>query len=191
MSADRIFAFIFTAVMLLWGASEVFISSRLRSKGEGTQRDAGTLKIVLLTAYLSLAVATYIAVADDGHIARLDPLGVSGLVMILVGIALRAYAILSLRRFFTVDVTVFADHRLIRSGPYRYLRHPSYTGALLSFYGLAVGFGNAWAAIVIVVPTTTAFLIRIRVEESALRAAFPAEFPEYERTTWRLIPFVY
>jgi protein-S-isoprenylcysteine O-methyltransferase Ste14 len=77
------------------------------------------------------------------------------------------------------------------AGPYRYVRHPSYTGALLTFYGLAIGFEHLWAAIVIVVPTTVAFLIRMRVEEAVLRAAFPREYPAYERSTARLVPFVY
>jgi protein-S-isoprenylcysteine O-methyltransferase Ste14 len=189
--ADRIFASIFTVVALLWGLSEVLISMRLRSRGAGSRRDSGTLQIVLIVVYVSVAIAMYIAMRDDGYIARFTPLGVLGLVMILAGMAIRAQAILTLRRFFTVDVTIFDDHRLIRAGPYRYLRHPSYTGALLSFYGLAVGFENPWAALVVAVPPTIAFFIRMQVEEAALRAAFPNEYPEYERATKRLIPFIY
>lgn len=189
--SDRMFSFVFSMVTLLWGLSEVIVSSRLRFKGVGRRRDFGTLQIVLIAAYVSLGIAVYIAIGDDGRLARFTPLGVTGLVMIVAGMAIRAYAIWTLRRFFTVDVTVFDDHRLIRSGPYRYVRHPSYTGALLSFYGLAVGFENLWAALVVAVPTTIAFFIRIRVEEAVLRAAFPQEYPEYERSTSRLIPFIY
>jgi len=189
--ADGIFSFVFATVTLLWGLSEVVVSTQLRSKGAGSRRDSGTLQIVLIVAYVSLGVAMYIAIGDDGYVARFTPLGFLGFVMIVAGMAIRGYAIWTLRRFFTVDVTVFDDHRLIRAGPYRYVRHPSYTGALLSFYGLAVGFENPWAALVIAVPTTVAFFIRMRVEEAVLRAAFPQEYPEYERSTSRLIPFIY
>jgi protein-S-isoprenylcysteine O-methyltransferase len=189
--ADRIFSSIFTVVALLWGLSEVLISMQLRSKGAGKRRDSGTLQIVLIVVYVSVAIAMYIAIEDDGYIARFTASGVLGLVMILAGMAIRAQAILTLRHFFTVDVTIFDDHRLIRAGPYRYLRHPSYTGALLSFYGLAVGFENPWAALVVAAPPTVAFFIRMQVEEAALRAAFPNEYTEYERTTKRLIPFIY
>jgi protein-S-isoprenylcysteine O-methyltransferase len=189
--ADRIFSSIFTVVALLWGLSEVLISMQLRSKGAGKRRDSGTLQIVLIVVYVSVAIAMYIAIDDDGYIARFTASGVLGLVMILAGMAIRAQAILTLRHFFTVDVTIFDDHRLIRAGPYRYLRHPSYTGALLSFYGLAVGFENPWAALVVAAPPTVAFFIRMQVEEAALRAAFPNEYTEYERTTKRLIPFIY
>jgi protein-S-isoprenylcysteine O-methyltransferase len=145
----------------------------------------------LIVAYASVAVAIYLAMSDDGYIARLTGLGVLGLALLIAGMAIRAYAILTLRRFFTVDVAIFKDHRLIRAGPYRYIRHPSYTGALLSFYGLAVGFENLWAALIIAVPPTVAFFIRMRVEEAVLRDAFPSDYPDYERTTKRLVPFIY
>jgi protein-S-isoprenylcysteine O-methyltransferase len=191
VSADQIFTLVFAIVASLWGLSEVLLSTRLRSRGAGRRRDSGTLQVVLISAYLSAGIAIYIAVADDGYLARFTPLGVLGLVMIVAGMAIRASAILTLRRFFTVDVALFDDHRLIRAGPYRYLRHPSYTGALLSFYGLGVGFENPWAALVVAVPITVAFFIRMHVEEAVLRAAFPSEYPEYERATSRLIPFIY
>jgi protein-S-isoprenylcysteine O-methyltransferase len=184
------FQTLFIVVCALWSASEILISSRLRTKVEPS-RDSGTLKLVLLVAYVSMAIALYVAVADDGVLARPSVAGIAGLVAIIVGMLIRAYAIVTLRHFFTVNVTVRDDHRLIRSGPYRFVRHPSYTGALLSFYGLAVAVENVWAAIILVAPITIAFLVRIRVEEAVLRNAFPQEYPEYERSTWRLLPFVY
>jgi protein-S-isoprenylcysteine O-methyltransferase len=182
---------VFAAVAIVWGSSEIFISTRMRSRGAGTRRDSGTLQVVLIVAYASVGVAIYIAMADGGYIARFTPAGVLGLALLIAGMAIRAYAILTLRRFFTVDVAIFKDHRLIRTGPYRYIRHPSYTGALLSFYGLAIGFENVWAALIIAVPPTVAFFIRMRVEERVLRDAFPSEYPEYERATKRLVPFIY
>jgi len=191
VSDDRIFSLVFSAVAFVWGMSEVLISTRLRSRGAGGRRDSGTLQVVLIVAYASVAVAIYIAMADDGYIARFTRSGVLGLALLIAGMAIRAYAILTLRRFFTVDVAIFKDHRLIRAGPYRYIRHPSYTGALLSFYGLAIGFENPWAALIIAVPPTVAFFIRMRVEEAVLRDAFPSEYPEYERATKRLLPFIY
>lgn len=191
MPADRLFSLVFATVAVLWACGEIMVSTRLRSKGAGNRRDSGTLQIVLVTVYVSAAIAIYIAIKDDGYLACFTPLGVLGLTLMVSGMAIRAYAIGTLRRFFTVDVTVFDDHRLIRAGPYRFVRHPSYTGALLSFYGMGIGFEHFWAALVISLPATVAFFIRMRVEEAVLRAAFPTEYPDYERTTRRLIPFVY
>jgi protein-S-isoprenylcysteine O-methyltransferase len=114
-----------------------------------------------------------------------------GLAIIVAGMVIRAWAIATLRRFFTVNVTLREDHRLIRRGPYRWVRHPSYTGSLLSFYGFAIAVENVWAALIVIVPVTYAFFVRMRVEEAVLRTAFPEEYPAYERETRRLVPFVY
>ena len=181
---------VFTVVFILWGVSEVFISTRLRTTGDGS-RDAGTLKYVLIAAYASIGVAVYIALRNDGVLAEPTLSGYIGLVAIVLGITVRAYAILTLRRFFTVNVTLQEGHRLIRTGPYRFIRHPAYTGTLLSFYGFAIAVENVWAAIILIVPITAAFAMRMRVEEAVLRQGFPEEYPEYERTTRRLVPFVY
>ena len=64
----------------------------------------------------------------------------------VVGIAIRWYAIVYLGRFFTVNVAIAADHRLIDSGPYRFVRHPSYIGALMAFLGLGLTLGN-WVSL--------------------------------------------
>jgi protein-S-isoprenylcysteine O-methyltransferase len=191
MPPDRLFSTIFSIAAGLWGLSEIIISRRLRSKGAGSQRDSGTARIVYMAGFIGVPLAMAIAIHDDGYMARFTPLGVLGLAMLVIGVVFRAWAIRTLRRFFTVDVTVFDDHRIIRTGPYRYLRHPSYTGALLSFYGVGIGFENLWAGLVISVLPTVAFFIRMRVEEAALRDAFPNDYPDYERSTKRLIPFVY
>jgi protein-S-isoprenylcysteine O-methyltransferase len=184
------FNVVFTTVFILWGVSEIYIGTRLRTKGD-SERDAGTLKFVLIAAYASIGVAAFIALRDDGVLAQPTLAGQVGLAAIILGIALRAYAILTLRRFFTVNVTLREGHRLIRTGPYRFVRHPAYTGTLLSFYGLALALENIWAAAVLILPITVAFAMRMRVEEAVLRNAFPTEYSEYERTTRRLVPFIY
>lgn len=114
-----------------------------------------------------------------------------GIAITLAGLAFRWYSIIYLGRFFTVNVEIAADHELIESGPYRRLRHPSYTGALLAFYGLALCTQN-WASLAIMtVGPTIAFLYRIHVEEAALASAFGERYQAYRRRTARLIPALY
>ncbi|MBD4681565.1 protein-S-isoprenylcysteine methyltransferase, partial [Xanthomonas citri pv. citri] len=67
----------------------------------------------------------------------------------------------------------------------------SYTGALLAFYGLALGMGNALSVMAIVVPVTWVFLYRIRIEEAALQRAFPVAYPAYAKQSRRLLPLVW
>jgi protein-S-isoprenylcysteine O-methyltransferase len=107
------------------------------------------------------------------------------------GLALRFWAIRVLARFFTVDVNIQEGHELIRRGPYRLLRHPSYTGSLMTFLGFGLALGNGWSLLVLLAPVILAFVWRMRVEERVLAEAFPAQYPDYARQTKRLIPFVW
>ena len=122
---------------------------------------------------------------------RYRPLSVLGLILFVSGIALRWYSIIHLGRFFTVDVSISAGHKLIDSGPYRFVRHPSYSGALLAFVGLGLCMHNWIALAVLMVPVTAAFLWRIHVEERALHQTLGEDYRLYAARTKRLIPFVY
>jgi len=115
----------------------------------------------------------------------------AGLALLLCGLALRWTAILSLGRLFTTDVAVHADHRVVRSGVYRHLRHPAYSGLLVAFLGLGVSFGHWLSLAVVMAPLVPALAYRIRVEERALTESLGSEYEEYSRVTKRLIPGIY
>src|SRR3546814_13025802 len=91
-----------------------------------------------------------------------------------------------LARHFTVDVTIHPDHELVRRGPYRLLRHPSYTGLLMTFLGFALGLGN-WLSLAAMPPGALALLSLMQDEERVLAAAFGAHYAAYARETRRLI----
>jgi len=90
-----------------------------------------------------------------------------------------------------VNVAIAADHRLIDTGPYRYLRHPSYTGALLAFLGLGLCMGNWASMLVMIVPIFLVFLRRMNVEEAALLKGLGEPYREYMLRTKRLVPGLY
>jgi protein-S-isoprenylcysteine O-methyltransferase len=106
-------------------------------------------------------------------------------------VVVRWYAILSLGRFFTVNVAIAADHQLVDAGLYRWVRHPSYSGALLAFLGLGLCLDN-WASLAaLMLPVSVVFWWRMRIEEAALLEAFGERYRDYLRRTRRLIPFIY
>jgi protein-S-isoprenylcysteine O-methyltransferase Ste14 len=96
-----------------------------------------------------------------------------------------------LGRFFTVNVTIRDDHKLIQSGFYKYLRHPSYTGSLLSFLGFGLSLDNWLSLAIIFLPTLFAFIYRMKVEENVLSEQFGEQYQDYILKTKRIIPFIY
>ena len=88
-------------------------------------------------------------------------------------------------------MSISAEHKLVDSGPYSYIRHPTYAGALLAFVGLGLCFGNWLTILFLTVPIIGAFLWRIRIEESALADALGEDYRAYMRRTKRLIPWLY
>ena len=95
-----------------------------------------------------------------------------------------------LGRFFTYDVAIHTGQTVVETGPYRFIRHPSYTGALLAVLGVGLAIGN-WAGLVVLFGLmAVAYTYRIQVEETVLTEALGESYEEYKRRTKRLIPFV-
>lgn len=114
-----------------------------------------------------------------------------GIFLVLAGVAFRWYCIAILGKSFTFSVSVRSDQTLIQAGPYRYLRHPSYTGALVSILGFGLALGNGAGLAVFLACMAIAYSYRIPVEEAALTAGLGQTYSEYVSRTWRLIPFLY
>jgi protein-S-isoprenylcysteine O-methyltransferase len=108
-----------------------------------------------------------------------------------VGTILRWWSIVHLGRFFSVDVAIASDHKVVETGPYRFVRHPSYTGLLLQCAGLGIVLRTTLSLLVIIVPTFLVLFHRIRVEEKALLANFGKDYEAYTRRTKRLLPGVF
>lgn len=184
---------LFYVLTALWVGSEIWINRRHRSAGGGESRDRGTLKMLLWVIYLSIFVAVFVSQAGIARWPRawIAPLFWIGIALMGIGLPLRWWAVRALDRWFTVDVAIREGHRLIQHGPYRWLRHPSYTGALLLFLGMGLALGSWLSLLLLTLPVGAAFLHRIRVEEAVLASAFAQEYPAYAARTWRLLPFIW
>ncbi|HEY7417825.1 MAG TPA: isoprenylcysteine carboxylmethyltransferase family protein [Ktedonobacteraceae bacterium] len=113
-----------------------------------------------------------------------------GILLMWVGMAFRFYAITVLGAFFTATVAIAAEQSLVEAGPYRLIRHPSYTGILIILLGLGLSLTNWLSLLVIMGCALIGLGYRIRVEEHALQEHLGQQYQEYMQRTKRLIPFV-
>jgi protein-S-isoprenylcysteine O-methyltransferase len=177
---------------LFYGLSEAGLGVIKRSRDDSVDADRHSLRLIWITILVSLTAgflaSTHLTAAALGVGPRLFWFGCA---LFVAGLALRWYSIFYLGRFFTVNVAIHSGHEIIDTGPYRLIRHPSYTGALLAFLGLALGLDN-WASLaLIMIPVTWVFLRRMRIEERALSNGLGRPYTDYMQRTKRLVPFVY
>jgi protein-S-isoprenylcysteine O-methyltransferase Ste14 len=112
-----------------------------------------------------------------------------GTVLLALGLGCAVWGRRHLGRNWSPNVVVKEGHALVRTGPYRYVRHPIYTGILLGMLGMALAIGE-WRGLVGVAAAVLSFAIKSRQEEGRMRETF-AEYAEYQRHTAALIPYVY
>jgi protein-S-isoprenylcysteine O-methyltransferase Ste14 len=169
------------------------VRERVRDPGAARDVHARSRRVLALTQLPSVIVALA-AAALLPALAMPGPPAIPfalGLVLLAGGLALRWWAIVTLDRFFVGTIHIPAGHRIVTAGPYRRLRHPSYTGGWLFFAGIGLACGN-WLGLAVCAALPLAGLVlRIAPEERALRAAAPGEYEAYARRTDRLIPFVW
>jgi protein-S-isoprenylcysteine O-methyltransferase len=178
---------------LLYVFSELGLALKKRAKaGEAAIADRGSLTLLWIVIVASVTLAFKVAYAlPAAGMGAVPTLRFLGIALFAAGLSIRWYAIVHLGRFFTVNVAIAAGHRLIDTGPYRFVRHPSYTGALMAFLGLALCLAN-WASLaVVLIPVLLVFLRRMHVEEDALLQALGNQYRDYMQRTKRLIPAVY
>ncbi len=176
---------IVTIIAFLWGISEVVLGITTRAKpGTAEVHDRRSLAVLWTVIVISVVLAEGIGDLPATRIrVRESAIEMAALFLLVSGVTVRWTAITTLGRFFTSNVAIRPEHRLVRTGIYRFTRHPSYTGLLLTFYGLGLSCRNWVSAALIAVPITAAVLYRIRVEEAALTEAFGQEFLEYRKST--------
>jgi protein-S-isoprenylcysteine O-methyltransferase len=182
-------AALFHATVLAWCISELRIMVRNRG-GTGENLDRGSRVWVVALIAVGTAAAFGIAWQGAGRLEGWWPV-VVGVLLAVCGIALRAWSVATLGAFFTTAVEVQRDHRLIDRGPYRRLRHPSYTGSLITVVGVTLALGNWLGCVVAVVLALAGLVQRILVEERALAGRLGPAWDAFARSRRRLIPMVW
>jgi len=112
-----------------------------------------------------------------------------GILVGLLGLGLRIWSMSILGRFYTRTLRVTESQSIVRAGPYGLIRHPGYLGSILIWSGVAASTGNWIVLSIVLVVMFSVYVYRIQSEEQMLLAT-NAEYAEYKKKTWKLIPFV-
>jgi protein-S-isoprenylcysteine O-methyltransferase Ste14 len=160
----------------------------VRGKG-GTGQDRGTRRLIAVAYLVSVVAAGLI----DREVAeppwQLGPWHLAaGLVVLLAGLAIRVWAVLVLGAAFRTTVEVHVGQSVVDTGPYRWVRHPAYTGLLLIGAGIGLALGNWLSLALLVLVPLAAMLRRITVEEAILAEVMGEPYHDYQERTKRLVP---
>jgi protein-S-isoprenylcysteine O-methyltransferase len=154
--------------------------------------DRGTARQLVWTVYLTMLLGVLEGFwLEYPESMSLDALAWAALALSVLGALLRAWAVVELGRFFTWHVRVVEEHSVVSTGPYRMLRHPSYTGAWFLYVGALVFMHAYISAALCGVLLLAAFLRRIRYEEAILHTNLGEAYAAYCRRVKRLVPYVW
>lgn len=190
---DAMLVVVWVAVAL-WALGEVGLQLTQLLRSERTKtREWGSYGGIAVTALVGVALAGLARRMLPGLDFPSRATGWSILIAVLVvlGGGFRLWSIAALGRYFRAVVHIQEGHRVVRSGPYRVLRHPSYTGLLVSLLGVSLLWGNYASSAVFWVLVLLGVLYRIRVEERVLLDGLGDDYAVYMRETNRLIPGVW
>jgi len=174
-----------TGLLAAWVLGEIYI--HFQASADASYRESVTDWALGILTVLGLFVPLQLTFS---HRTSLSPPWVfasAGLLILACGIALRLYAAKVLGSYFTTMLSVSDDQRLVKTGPYRYVRHPSYSGAILAFLGLALSFSSPYT---LICPAAISIGVTYRIgrEEKMLTRRFGASYDQYRRATHALWP---
>ena len=173
-----------TAISIIWGAFLVYwlVSAFGAKTRKGSARFGTRIPIVLLV--LGLARLFH------GHSLTVHstPLKVVGVIVLVAGLGLAVWARIYLGRNWGMPMTEKEEPELVTSGPYRFVRHPIYSGILLGLAGSALATNGYW--LIVFAVCLLYFIYSARVEEGIMTNTFPTAYPSYRARTKMLIPFV-
>ena len=181
-------------VTMAWGTMELAKYSQGQEGREGaTKVRGGGWRLAALACLAAMNIVLYLAprIVPAAAIRPGAAAFAVGLVIMVAGLTLRGWSIKTLGQYFTATVMVSSDQPVVSAGPYRLLRHPSYTGILLACTGVGLASAN-WAGVAVLMLLPLAlFLWRIHIEENALLATLGDRYRAYASHHKRLVPIIW
>ena len=183
---------IFDFAIFVLIASEIFgaalVPQLRRRSATRVKRDRGSRVLITFAILVSMLIAFYFGYANVGGLP--DWIFYVGIFLMFLGVLVRQYAIAILGRFFSLSVEIAEDQKVVDKGPYRLVRHPSYTGVLITSIGLGLAVQSLGALLVLLLFFGISFGYRMYVEERTLLSALGQDYASYMKKTKRLVPFI-
>ena len=187
--------FNFVLLMLFISEIVIFVYAHGKKDGKEISRDRGTKWLLYFNFIVCIFISFYnVSKKAFSFIRMMKFPGFCielGIGLMLLGIVIRVSAVLTLRKAFTLNVQVTSRQKLITLGLYRKIRHPAYTGSILSLVGVALALRNLLSVIIVFCCCIICYQIRITVEETVLENRFGDEYTSYKHNTYKLFPFVF
>lgn len=169
----------------------IFLYSFQKNKVNMTNKDKGTKWLLYINFVFCITISFY-------TVSQKVPLQIRkilfpsivipiGIILIFIGIIIRLVAVLSLNKSFILNIQTTSEQHLITTGIYHTIRHPAYTGSIVSLLGLSLSMRNIISVVLTIVCCLFCYNIRIKVEEKVLQVCFK-EYSEYKNHTYKLFP---
>jgi protein-S-isoprenylcysteine O-methyltransferase Ste14 len=189
-----LFRALLATISIIWIAFEIWLVVRDRTQGKGK---TGIDRRTRYYNFIAITVGITVAAVLSGNSKFFFPGGRSdigfwiGLSIMLLGFGLRIWAVVTLGASFRTTVETHTGQRVVRNGPYRLVRHPSYSGLVLICCGYGIALQNWLSLAFAVLPPLAALLHRIRIEEAALVSSIGPDYEEYQSKTKKMVPWVW
>lgn len=164
--------------------------SRIRGvarRGETLARSRGLAHYV---AYFFFVPYLFIAARPGPELDLPEPIRWVGLALVVFGVGVALWAIATLGRHYDLELEIHRDHELVRTGPYRFVRHPIYAGLGLHFAGACLATGNLALIAGTLLVTVPSLYLRARTEERLLRERFGTAYDAYADEVGMLVPLL-
>ena len=183
---------IIIAVSYLYEFFEVFLNLRQRSKSHvSASRDKGSLWLLYGLITLGYALSFAIGATKIGRIYAWNTFFAIGMALFVIGLLIWVYSILTLKQYFTYSVATVENHKIITTGPYKFIRHPGYLGQLMIFLGISISISNWISFLFMMIPVSIGYLYRISIEEKFMSEQLGEDYQFYQERTKKIIPMLY
>jgi len=187
------YALVFWAVTI-WAflPEQKIVQSGIEGGKGADSKDGGSIRVILAGMGIAFFLAYPLAFVRAWRFPPGAQVSVFalGIAMIVLGSLLRRYCWRTLGQYFTGDVRARADQPVIRTGPYRLVRHPSYTAGMMMNIGIGLALGSWLSFVLLTIATIATYGYRVMVEEQALLDAIGEPYRSYMMERKRFVPFI-